>query len=407
MLRPSRPPTCKSLLLLLLRQQPPCRTARAHTFTAPSAATAASGNRWAVTAAAATAPPRAPAMAAAAEPSSSAAAALAGADPEQARLMAEHVILVTPDDCVVGPCSKAAAHLVETGLPLHRAFSVFLFDSQNRMLLQQRAHTKITFPAHWANACCSHPLHNAYELGAVDAAVSDPSGTGTASHNHHHGLAGDGAEQGQGAPIGANGAAPAIFTAQYNFEQHPPQPNGGPPNPVSASASSAPGTSTPAHHDPVLGAKRAALRKLTHELGIRPGDIVLEDLHFMNRIHYRSLCTGNIWGEHELDYVLFCRKDVDLSPEKNEVHGVRYVTESELRDIFRASDDTTSHNRPKVSPWFRYIVDKYGWTWWTQLVYSGPGSVLALADDPNGNIHRFDNVTLANWRFHPTTQYPS
>lgn len=42
---------------------------------------------------------------------------------------------------------------------LHRAFSVFLFDDRGRLLLQQRASSKITFPDVWTNTCCSHPLH--------------------------------------------------------------------------------------------------------------------------------------------------------------------------------------------------------------------------------------------------------
>lgn len=53
-----------------------------------------------------------------------------------------------------------AGHLmtnIDKGL-LHRAFSVFLFDSKNRLLLQQRATEKITFPDMWTNTCCSHPL---------------------------------------------------------------------------------------------------------------------------------------------------------------------------------------------------------------------------------------------------------
>ena len=41
---------------------------------------------------------------------------------------------------------------------LHRAFSVFLFDSSNKLLLQQRSDAKITFPAYFTNTCCSHPL---------------------------------------------------------------------------------------------------------------------------------------------------------------------------------------------------------------------------------------------------------
>jgi isopentenyl-diphosphate delta-isomerase len=41
---------------------------------------------------------------------------------------------------------------------VHRAFSVFLFSPEGRLLLQQRAAAKITFPLIWANTCCSHPL---------------------------------------------------------------------------------------------------------------------------------------------------------------------------------------------------------------------------------------------------------
>ena len=50
---------------------------------------------------------------------------------------------------------------------LHRAFSVFLFDSQNRLLLQQRATEKITFPDMWTNTCCSHPLGIPGETGTT------------------------------------------------------------------------------------------------------------------------------------------------------------------------------------------------------------------------------------------------
>ena len=46
---------------------------------------------------------------------------------------------------------------IEKGL-LHRAFSVFLFNSNNELLLQQRAAEKITFPLYWTNTVCSHPL---------------------------------------------------------------------------------------------------------------------------------------------------------------------------------------------------------------------------------------------------------
>lgn len=47
---------------------------------------------------------------------------------------------------------------------LHRAFSVFLFNSENKLLIQQRANEKITFPGLWTNTCCSHPLNTPLEL---------------------------------------------------------------------------------------------------------------------------------------------------------------------------------------------------------------------------------------------------
>lgn len=49
---------------------------------------------------------------------------------------------------------------------LHRAFSVFLFNDKNELLLQQRATEKITFPDMWTNTCCSHPLHVSSETGS-------------------------------------------------------------------------------------------------------------------------------------------------------------------------------------------------------------------------------------------------
>ncbi|KAH0450772.1 hypothetical protein IEQ34_021464 [Dendrobium chrysotoxum] len=47
---------------------------------------------------------------------------------------------------------------------LHRAFSVFLFNSKYELLLQQRSATKVTFPLVWTNTCCSHPLYRESEL---------------------------------------------------------------------------------------------------------------------------------------------------------------------------------------------------------------------------------------------------
>ena len=81
-------------------------------------------------------------------------------DAEQERMMnTEHCILVDENDNIIGHDSKKNCHLMTNGLKLHRAFSVFLFDSKKRLLLQKRSLDKITFPNYWANTCCSHPLH--------------------------------------------------------------------------------------------------------------------------------------------------------------------------------------------------------------------------------------------------------
>jgi isopentenyl-diphosphate delta-isomerase len=67
----------------------------------------------------------------------------------------EPLILVDSEDRVVGHLPKAEAH-VGDGV-LHRAFSVFLFDDQGRVLMQQRAEGKPLWPLIWSNSCCSHP----------------------------------------------------------------------------------------------------------------------------------------------------------------------------------------------------------------------------------------------------------
>jgi isopentenyl-diphosphate Delta-isomerase len=67
----------------------------------------------------------------------------------------EELILVDEHDNEVGHLSKADAH--EGAGVLHRAFSVFLFDDEGRLLLQQRAAAKRLWPGYWSNACCSHP----------------------------------------------------------------------------------------------------------------------------------------------------------------------------------------------------------------------------------------------------------
>lgn len=232
---------------------------------------------------------------------------LAGADAEQVRLMEERVIVVDEQDTAVGSMSKRDAHLIRNGLPLHRAFSLFLFGACGRLVLQRRADTKVTFPGRWTNTVCSHPLDVPGE------------------------------------------------------------------NDVS---------------DSVTATKRAVLRKLTHELGAPTGSAGLrtDDLHYMTRILYRAECDDGIWGEHELDYVFVAQKDVPLEPQPNEVSHVRLVDESQLKEMFEHDKQGTGD--VLLTPWFKIIMDAFGWRYWKQLRESGLQSMGELRDADNVHIMR-------------------
>lgn len=190
---------------------------------------------------------------------------------------------------------------IDKGL-LHRAFSVFLFNDKNELLLQQRASEKITFPDMWTNTCCSHPLMIPGETGSNLAEC-------------------------------------------------------------------------------VEGVKRAAQRKLDHELGIKQEQVPIENFRFLTRIHYKAPSDGK-WGEHEsrfaasqhrvalakghltdletVDYILFIKANVDLAPNENEVQATQYVTADELKKKF---EDPTL----KFTPWFKLICNSMLFEWWSSL----------------------------------------
>lgn len=65
----------------------------------------------------------------------------------------EQVVLVNEKDEKIGLMPKQEAHVKGV---LHRAFSVFIFNSKNELMLQQRAFEKYHTPGLWANTCCSH-----------------------------------------------------------------------------------------------------------------------------------------------------------------------------------------------------------------------------------------------------------
>lgn len=68
--------------------------------------------------------------------------------------MKELVVLVNEKDEAIGTMEKMEAH--QKGL-LHRAFSIFIFNSKQELLLQKRASGKYHSGGLWTNTCCSHP----------------------------------------------------------------------------------------------------------------------------------------------------------------------------------------------------------------------------------------------------------
>nr|XP_017500031.2 isopentenyl-diphosphate Delta-isomerase 1 isoform X2 [Manis javanica] len=203
-------------------------------------------------------------------------------DEQQVQLLAEMCIVIDEHDHNIGTDSKKNCHLnenIERGL-LHRAFSVFLFNTEDKLLLQQRSDTKITFPGCFTNTCCSHPLSNPRELEEKDA----------------------------------------------------------------------------------IGVKRAAQRRLKDELGIPMEEVPPEDINYLTRIHYKAQ-SDSTWGEHEIDYILFVRKNVTLDPNPNEIKSYCYVSKEELEELLKKA----ASGEVKITPWFQIIAETFLFTWWGDL----------------------------------------
>lgn len=76
----------------------------------------------------------------------------------------EELILVDEDDREIGIGEKLSVH--QEG-KLHRAFSIFIFDDSDRLLLQKRAKTKYHSGGLWSNTCCGHPRPGEKTLAAA------------------------------------------------------------------------------------------------------------------------------------------------------------------------------------------------------------------------------------------------
>ncbi len=85
----------------------------------------------------------------------------------------EKVILVDENDNQIGLMPKQEAHQKAI---LHRAFSVFIFNDKNELLLQQRAFNKYHSPGLWTNTCCSHQREGETTLQAAERRLQEEMG---------------------------------------------------------------------------------------------------------------------------------------------------------------------------------------------------------------------------------------
>lgn len=128
--------------------------------------------------------------------------------------------------------------------------------------------------------------------------------------------------------------------------------------------------------DNVWGVRSAAQRRLHFELGIPPEQAKPDEFVYLTRIHYASPSSG-MWGEHEMDYILFLQKDVSVTPNENEVQDVRYVKREEFASFL---EGLRKKDIP-ITPWFSLIAQKFLPLWWQNL-----GNLDKFTD--HNQIHR-------------------
>ncbi|RDA94783.1 hypothetical protein CP533_4225 [Ophiocordyceps camponoti-saundersi (nom. inval.)] len=107
------------------------------------------------------------------------------------------------------------------------------------------------------------------------------------------------------------------------------------------------------------GARRAAQRKLDHELGIGKEQAPLEEFHFLTRMHYTAASDG-IWGENEITHIFIIKANVNLNVNPNEVKNTAYVSADELKK--RLHDSASD-----FTPWFRLFCKSMLFEWWESL----------------------------------------
>ncbi|KAH3760271.1 Isopentenyl-diphosphate Delta-isomerase 1 [Pelomyxa schiedti] len=123
------------------------------------------------------------------------------------------------------------------------------------------------------------------------------------------------------------------------------------------------------------GVKRAAQRKLGHELGIAASQLPLDMFQVATKVHYWAK-WNETWGENEVDTILICQGNVDMTLNPSEVSDVQYVTReqlSSLRECTCSGSSCTCQGQTiscfcQLTPWFaRIIKANLLFKWWDSL----------------------------------------
>lgn len=232
---------------------------------------------------------------------------------DQNDLMKSDMCLVVDDaDHIIGYDSKLACHRFSVNRggdndnssgKLHRAFSIFMFDKEGKLLLQRRALDKLTFPGVWTNTCCSHQLYS-NDKSEIDDEDSIR----------------------KGSVMGTIRAARRKLQHELGLET-------------------------------VNYFKDNDFKFLTR---IKYHAIDKNSKHSADGKEY-------YYGESEVDYLIFLRnisdhvENLSIHPHPEEVSETRFVSKDELRDML--SDENTY----QWSPWFRLIANKLLFNWWDNL----------------------------------------
>lgn len=118
------------------------------------------------------------------------------------------------------------------------------------------------------------------------------------------------------------------------------------------------------------------------ELGIESSKLHENSFELITRIHYRAnnVPSDDVYGEHEIDYVLFVRGDFELKLNPNEVKAVKYLSEYELKEWLK--EEPRVNSEIQLTPWFGLICEKFLFDWWKAL-----DNLKSIKDSQT--IHRF------------------